>query len=74
MKRRSALFEIDGEYPRQMRVAELEVTRGYDDWLSALMTEPLPAQRNDDEIAPDAHARCHRIAPGRAIRTHALGR
>lgn len=45
------LLEIDGEYPRQMRVAQLEATRGLDDWLNALMTEPLPVQR-DDEIAP----------------------
>ncbi|NMG15736.1 hypothetical protein [Aromatoleum bremense] len=46
------LFEIDGEYPRQMRVAQLEATRGFKDWLNVLMTEPLPVQR-DDEIAPE---------------------
>ena len=45
------LLEIDGEYPRQMRMAQLETTRGFDDWLNALMAEPLPIQR-DDEIAP----------------------
>lgn len=45
------LFDIDGEYPRQMRVTELEVTRGFEDWLEVLMTEPLHQQR-DDEIAP----------------------
>jgi hypothetical protein len=44
------LLEIDGDYPRQMRVAQLEVTRGFDDWLDALMAEPIPVQR-DDEIA-----------------------
>lgn len=44
------LLEIDGEYPRQMRVAQLESARGFEDWLNALMTEPLPVQR-DDEIA-----------------------
>ena len=46
------LLEIDGEYPRQMRVAQLESARGFEDWLNALMTEPLPVQR-DDEIASE---------------------
>lgn len=46
------LLEIDGEYPRQMRLAQLETTRGFDDWLNALMAEPLPVKR-DDEIAPE---------------------
>ncbi len=46
-----SMLEIDGEYPRQMRVAQLEATRGFDDWLNALMAEP-PVQR-DDEIAPE---------------------
>lgn len=46
------LLEIDGEYPTQMRVAQLEATRGFDDWLNGLMTEPLPVQR-DDDIAPE---------------------
>lgn len=45
------LLEIDGEYPRQMRIAQLEVTRGFDDWLKELMTEPLHVQC-DDKIAP----------------------
>jgi len=47
------LLEIDGDYPRQMRVAQLEATRGVDDWLNALMAEPVPVQR-DDEIASEA--------------------
>lgn len=47
-----SLLEIDGEYPRQMRVAQLDATRGFDDWLNALLTEPLPVQRGD-EIGPE---------------------
>lgn len=47
------LLEVDGEYPRQMRIAQLDVTRGFDDWLSTLMTEPLPVHR-DDEISPES--------------------
>lgn len=46
------LLEIDGDYPRQMRVAQLEATRGFDDWLDALMAEPMPMQRYD-EITPE---------------------
>jgi hypothetical protein len=45
------LLDIDGEYPRQIRVAQLEATRGFEDWLDVLMTNPLPIYR-DDEIAP----------------------
>jgi hypothetical protein len=45
------LLEIDGEYPRQMRVANLESSRGFDDWLDALMAEPLPVQRDDEYSA-----------------------
>jgi hypothetical protein len=44
------LLDIDGDYPRQMRIAQLEGTRGFEDWLNVLMTDPLPVQR-DDEIA-----------------------
>lgn len=44
------LLDIDGDYPRQMRVAQLEATRGLDDWLEALMAEP-PVQHYD-EITP----------------------
>ncbi len=43
------LLEIDGEYPPQMRLAQLESARGFEDWLNALMTEALPSQQ-DDEI------------------------
>ena len=46
------LLEIDGDYPRQMRVAQLEATRGFDDWLDALMAEPMPVQRYD-EMTPE---------------------
>lgn len=46
------LLEIDGEYPPQMRVATLDSNRGFEDWLSELMTEPPPLPR-DEEIAPD---------------------
>jgi hypothetical protein len=46
------LLEIDGEYPPQMRVATLDSNRGFENWLSELMTEPPPLPR-DDEIAPD---------------------
>lgn len=46
------LLEINGDYPRQMRVAQLEATRGFDDWLDALMAEPMPVQRYD-EITPE---------------------
>lgn len=49
---RFSLLEISGEYPRQMRIAQLEATRGFDDWLNAIMTEPLPVHR-DDEISPE---------------------
>lgn len=45
------LLDIDGEYPPRMRVAELGATRGFDDWLDVLLTEPTPVQR-DDELAP----------------------
>lgn len=44
-----SLLEIDGDYPRQMRVAQLETARGFDDWLDALMVEPMPVH-SDDEI------------------------
>ena len=44
------LLDIDGEYPRQMRVAQLEVNRGFNDWLNVLMIDPPTVQR-DDEIA-----------------------
>lgn len=46
------LLEIDGDYPRQMRVAQLEVNRGFNDWLDTLMAEPMPVQRYD-EITPE---------------------
>lgn len=46
------LLEIDGEYPRQLRVAQLETTRGFDDWLDALLAEPMLLPR-DDEITPE---------------------
>ena len=42
------LLDIDGDYPRQMRVAQLETTRGLDDWLGALMAEPTPLQGADE--------------------------
>lgn len=46
------LLEVDGEYPAQMRVAQLEATRGFDDWLDAVMAEPIP-MRSYDEIAQE---------------------
>lgn len=46
------LLEIDGDYPRKMRVAQLETTRGFEDWLAELMAEPVSSQRHD-EIAPE---------------------
>lgn len=46
------LLEIDGDYPRHMRVAQLEVTRGFDDWLDVLMAEPMTVPRYD-EITPE---------------------
>lgn len=41
------LLEIDGHYPRPLRVAQLESTRGMEDWLAALMAEPPAAPRDD---------------------------
>ena len=41
------LLEIDGDYPRQPRVAQLESTRGLDDWLDALLAEPTTAPHYD---------------------------
>lgn len=42
------LLEEDGDYPRQMRVAQLEATRGFDNWLDVLMAEPVHVQRHDE--------------------------
>lgn len=42
------LLEIDGDYPRQMRVSQLETTRSFDDWLNVLMAEPMPVQRDNE--------------------------
>lgn len=44
------LLDIDGEYPPKMRVAQLGASRGFDDWLDVLLTEPMPVRR-DDELA-----------------------
>jgi len=46
------LLDSDGEYPPKMRVAQLGASRGFDDWLDVLLTEPMPVQR-DDELAPE---------------------
>jgi hypothetical protein len=46
------LLEIDGDYPRQTRVAQLESTRGFDDWLDVLMAEPITAPHYD-ELTPE---------------------
>ena len=42
------LLEVDGDYPLQMRVAQLESTRGFDDWLDVLLAEPISVQRYDE--------------------------
>jgi hypothetical protein len=42
------LLDVDGNYPRKMRVAELEVNRRLDDWLKNLLTEPIPLHSFDD--------------------------
>ncbi|TPQ32040.1 DISARM anti-phage system protein DrmE domain-containing protein [Cupriavidus pinatubonensis] len=42
------LLDIDGEYPPKMRVAELGASRGFDDWLDVLLTEPTPVQRGEE--------------------------
>jgi len=42
------LLEIDGEYQRQVRVAQIETTRALDDWLNALLAEPMPVPRYDE--------------------------
>jgi hypothetical protein len=42
------LLEIDGEYQRQVRIAQIETARGLDDWLKALLVEPMPLPRNDE--------------------------
>lgn len=47
------LLEIDGDYPRPMRVAKLETTRCFDDWLDALLAESMPVQRYE-EITPES--------------------
>lgn len=44
------LLEIDGEYPRQMRLAQIETTRGFADWLDTLMAEPMLVQRYDENV------------------------
>ena len=46
------LLDIDGDYPRQMRVAQLETIRGYENWLDVLMAEPA-AIKDEDEITPE---------------------
>jgi hypothetical protein len=45
-----AELAIDGEYPQPIRVANLEVSRRFDDWLQALLAEPeySDAQLEDD--------------------------
>jgi len=46
------LLDIDGEYPPKMRVAPLGASRGFDNWLDVLLTDPMPVQR-DDEFASE---------------------
>jgi len=43
-------MEIDGEYPQPLRVAQLDVSRRFDDWLEVLLTEPIHSdfQAEDD--------------------------
>lgn len=46
------LLDIDGEYQPKVRVAQLGATRGFDDWLDVLLTEPIRVLR-DNEITAE---------------------
>lgn len=42
-------LEFDGHYPQPLRVAHLDVSRRFDDWLQILLTEPSRAEVYPDE-------------------------
>lgn len=47
---------FDGRYPQPLRVAQLEVSRRYDDWLQALLVEPAHNEaRLDEETTTDGN-------------------
>lgn len=45
------LLEIDGDYPREMRVVQLETSRGLDDWLRELLAEPQSTLPSDESTS-----------------------
>ena len=42
-------LEFDGQYPQLLRVAQLDASRRFDDWLQTLLTEPPRAEIHPDE-------------------------
>jgi hypothetical protein len=40
---------IDGLYPKPLRVAQLEISRRFDDWLQAMLEEPSRTEGNDEK-------------------------
>jgi hypothetical protein len=42
-------LEFDGSYPQPLRVAQLDVSRRFDDWLEILLSEPSRAEVQPDD-------------------------
>jgi hypothetical protein len=40
---------LDGEYPKQARIVTIATSHRHDDWLNALMTDPVLGNQDDDE-------------------------